>query len=189
MRKERLQMISDGVIAIILTLMVLEIKVPYPFTMQSFAPVAEHIAIYALSFVVVAIMWLNHHHIFKGIETVSIRVIWLNFLLLFCMSIIPLPTKALGENFYQHSAHLFYGIVITVTAIFYSSLQMEVNKNAEHLTDTEKKKINRLNWISVSTYSLSIPFSFISVYLSTAIFVLIPIVYFIPSRILIAKQD
>lgn len=189
MKKERLQMLSDGVIAIILTLMVLEIKIPYPFTRASFGPVAQHIAIYALSFVVVAIMWLNHHHIFVPIEKVSIRITWLNFILLFMMSIIPLPTKALGENFFSKDAHLFYGIVITTTAFFYSTLQSEVNKCSEQLNKEERKKINRLNWTSTLIYGLSIPLSFISIYLSTFIFLLIPAIFFIPTHILRNKSE
>lgn len=182
-------MLSDGVIAIVLTLMVLEIKIPYPFTSASFAPVLQHIAIYALSFVVIAIYWLNLHHIFIPVEQVSIRITWLNFVLLFIMSLIPLPTKALGENFFSKDAHLFYGIVLTATAVFYSTLQSEVNKYTELLTDDERQKINRLNWTSTFAYSLSIPLSFVSIYLSTFLFILLPAIFFIPTRILRNKSE
>jgi len=189
MKKERLQMISDGVLAIILTLMVLEIKVPYPFTTTSFAPVLQHIAIYALSFVVIAIYWLNHHHIFIPVEHVSIRITWLNFMFLFMMSLIPLPTKALGENFFSKDAHLFYGVVLTLTAVFYSTLQNVVNKYTALLSDDERRKINRLNWISTFVYGLSIPLSFVNIYLSTFLFILLPAIFFIPTRILRNKSE
>ncbi|MBS1689089.1 MAG: DUF1211 domain-containing protein [Bacteroidetes bacterium] len=189
MKKERLQMLSDGVLAIIITLMVLEIKVPYPFTSASFVPVLQHIAIYALSFVVIAIYWLNYHHIFVPVEHVSIRITWINFMLLFMMSLIPLPTKALGENFFSKDAHLFYGIVLTLTAVFYSTLQSEVNKYTELLSDDERHKINKLNWTSTFVYGLSIPFSFVSIYLSTFLFILLPAIFFIPTRILRNKSE
>lgn len=190
MTRERIQMISDGIIAIIITIMMLDIKVPGAgdFNRGSFAPILQQVLIYALSFLVIAIMWLNHHHIFVGVEKVNIRITWLNFLLLFAMSLIPLPTKVLGENFHSKDAHLFYGIVITMSAICYSILQQEVNKHTTILNATEISKINRLNWTSTATYSLSIPLSQINIYLSTFIFVLLPIIYFVPSKILTNKS-
>ena len=171
-------MFSDGVIAIIITLMIIEIKVP-ALDANHIINFIRHIGVYAMSFTVLAIMWLNHHQMFRSIEKINIRIIWLNFLLFF-MSLIPLPTQALGANFYAKESHLFYGIILTATAISYSWLQTVINKNSEYMPAANIKAINRLNWLSSAVYALSIPLSFISIYLSLFIFVLIPIIFFIP---------
>lgn len=181
MNKARLEMFSDGVIAIIITLMVLEIKLP-EFSVETMQDVVRHIGIYALSFIVIAIYWLNHNAMFDQLHKVNAKIIWLNFLLLFLMSLIPLPTEALGANFYSHESHIFYGLIMTLTAAVYSTLQMVVNHDLTHIPEKNRKEVNRLNWICTLLYAISIPLSYISIYIPTAIFIIIPLVYFIPSK-------
>lgn len=181
MNKARLEMFSDGVIAIIITLMVLEIKLP-EFSVETMHEVVQHIGVYALSFIVIAIYWLNHNAMFDQLHKVNAKIIWLNFLLLFLMSLIPLPTEALGANFYSHESHVFYGVIMTLTAGAYSLLQMAVNQNLTHIAKKNRHEVNILNWISTSLYAASIPLNLVSIYIPTAIFVIIPLVYFIPSK-------
>ena len=123
MTKERLETLSDGVIVIIMTIMVFEIKLPdfhTPPTFSDFLPTLQHIGIYAMSFLVLAVMWINHHQIFKETTQLKPSVVWLNFLLLFFMSLIPLPTKALGEEPFNIHNHVFYGLILTCNSICYS---------------------------------------------------------------------
>jgi len=181
MNKGRIETFTDGVIAIIITLMVLSIKLPHLTTTTGMV-LLRHISIYGLSFISIAIIWLNHHNMFMVIEKVDTRTIWANIFLLFFMSLIPLPTKALGEDFFERESHVFFGIILTATSITYSILQTMIISTMAKVSTENKTNTNRLNWFASLLYASSIPLSFISVYLSTFIFILIPIVYFIPTK-------
>ena len=181
MKKERFEMFTDAVIAIIMTLMILEIKLP-DITAANFSILTQQISIYALSFIVIAIAWLNHHIMFLHIEKVTTKIIWINFAMLFSMSIIPLATKPLGEHFFQKESHMFYGAVMTAVVLPYTLLQLNANKMLTKLQGKDKNHINQLNWLSTVVYGLSIPLSLLSIYISTIIFVMLPIIYFIPSK-------
>jgi len=184
MKKERLEIFTDAVIAIVMTLMILEIKLP-DFNEADFWLVTRQIAVYALSFIIIAITWLNHHAMFSPLEKINIKIAWINFILLFTMSLIPLATGPLGEHFFHKESHMVYGAVMASVALPYTLLQINVNKLLPHLGDKEKRRINTRNWVATSLYLLSIPLSLLSIYLSTIIFVIFPIVYFIPSKKLI----
>jgi uncharacterized membrane protein len=122
MGKGRLEAFSDGVIAIIITIMVLEFKRPDAATLAALAPLLPHIAIYALSFVYVGIYWNNHHHQFHAVKTVSGGILWANLHLLFWLSLLPFVTAWMGEN---HAAPLpvaLYGVVLLFNAIAYQIL-------------------------------------------------------------------
>ncbi len=181
MKKEQLATFNDAVIAIVITLMVLEIQLP-ELTSENLLILARHIGIYSLSFVVVAILWLNLRIILMPLETVDNKIIWLDLLLLFFISLIPLPTQALGEHFHQRISHIFYGLVFMLISIVYALLHLQIVKRAHSL----EKKCHSLslgkNWLATFLYALSIPLSFISIYLSTAIFILMPILYFLPAH-------
>lgn len=174
-------MFSDGVIAIIITLMVLEIKLP-AFTSENVHDVIRHVGIYALSFTVIGILWLNHNAMFEHLERVNSKIVWLNFLLLFLMSLIPLPTEALGLDFFSSQSHVFYATVMTLNAAAYSALQMAVNQSLTHIPEKNRRDVNFLNWACTALYAISIPLSLVSIYIPTAIFILIPAIYFIPSK-------
>ena len=174
-------MFSDGVIAIIITLLILEIKLP-ELTTENFWLLARHIAVYALSFIVIAITWLNHHNMFLPGEKVNTKIIWLNFSLLFFMSLIPLATEPLGEHFFQKESHIFYGVVLAGVSLTYTLLQISVYKTLAHVSIKDKKHINNINWAATVFYALAARLSCISVYLSTAIFIMFPVIYFIPSK-------
>jgi len=181
MKKERLEIFTDAVIAIIMTLMILEIKLP-EISIPNLLDLLRQVAIYALSFIVIAITWLNHNAMFLTVDKVGIKITWINFWMLFSMSLIPLATAPLGEHFFEKESHMFYGAVMTAVALPYTLLQLNLNKMATHLEDKVKKTINRQNWWATFIYALSIPLSLVSIYISTIIFVIFPIIYFTPSK-------
>ena len=188
MKKEKLDAFTDAVVAIIITLMVLEIKLP-KVTSGNLWNVVFHIGIYALSFVVIAITWLNYNSFFKYIGTVTTKIIWLNLLFLFLLSLVPLPTQALVEDFTVPESHMFYGVILTAVALSYTLMQHAANPTITHLTPQEIRAINRKNWAATILYALSIPFSLVSIYLSAFIFIFMPIIYFLPSRKLTGENQ
>jgi uncharacterized membrane protein len=171
-------MFSDGVIAIIITLMILEIRLP-SLNWQYAEIFAEQLAVYALSFITIAITWLNHNKMFLVAEKITNQIIWANFLLLFFMSLMPLGTQNLGENFYNPKSHMLYGAILAGVSFAYTLLQLKINKSGIHIRD--KKNINRMNWLTTLLYGLSIPLSMLSIYLSTLIFLIFPVIYFLNS--------
>ena len=177
MRKERLDAITDAVLAIIVTLLVLEIRIP-ELTMQNTSKILQQIFVYAGSFVTIAILWLSHHHIFVHTERISISVVWINFFLLFSTSLIPLATAPLSEHFHERPSHIFYGLVVGLVSFLYSLLQ---DQNSRKSKIKLKASIHWVNWLACTLYFTSIPLSYFSIYISTAIFVFCPLMYFMLS--------
>src|SRR5262245_25055899 len=112
MGKGRLEAFSDGVLAIIITIMVLELKVPHGITLRDLAPLWPVILSYALSFVNIGIYWNNHHHMFHAAEKVSGRILWTNLHLLFWLSLVPFTTGWMGENHFAPLPTALYGVVL-----------------------------------------------------------------------------
>ena len=137
MKSERIETFTDGVVAIIITLMVLEMKLP-ELRPENATLIIRHIGVYALSFISIAIIWLNHHNMFSVIEKVDTKTIWTNLFLLFFMSLIPLPTKSLGEHFLERESYVFFGSVMTATSITYSVLQMLISKTLSDVSPENK---------------------------------------------------
>lgn len=119
MNKNRLEAFSDGVFAIILTIMVLELKVPHAGDASSFQHLGNQLASYVLSFVYVAIWWVNHHHTFHAIQRVDGKVLWMNVLLLFFLSLFPFCTAWIGESHFEGLPVLVYGVVLIGAALSY----------------------------------------------------------------------
>jgi uncharacterized membrane protein len=181
MKKERFDTITDAVLAIIITLMVLEIKLP-ALTAENMRNFLLQIGIYAISFTSIAILWLNHHNMFIGTEKVDPTTIWINFGLLFATSLIPLATRILDESFYDNKSHIFYGSILGITTLLYTLLEERATK---HSKEGLRQKTRKMNWSSTIAYLLTIPLSFISIYLSAAIFLLIPVLYFfLPGKLI-----
>jgi len=176
MKREKLDAFTDAVVAIIITLMVLDIKLPQ-ITAENLWVVLYHIGVYALSFVVIAITWLNYNTFFKYIEHITTKTIWLNLLFLFFLSLVPLPTEALGNNFFVKQSHMFYGAILTAVSLVYTLMQYAANPYISHLSKTELSYLNKKNWFATILYGLSVPLSLISIYLSTAIFILLPVLF------------
>ena len=184
MKANRLEAFSDGVIAIIVTIMVLELKAPHEPTVAALLEVAPIFLFYILSFVVVAAMWVNHHYLIHQVKTISPKLLWVNNVLLFCMSLIPFVTAYMGENHDVPLAVAAYGVVLTVTSLAYTWLHSVVAQQNQSDPELAKHHQDNVRQASISTalYALSVPLAFVSVYGSFAIFVLIPVIYFLPRK-------
>ena len=119
MNKGRLEAFSDGVFAIIITIMVLELRVPEGGTFEDLKPLIPKFISYILSFTYVAIYWNNHHHMFQLVKHVNGKVLWRNMFLLFCLSLVPFVTAWMGENHFSASPTALYGIVLAMAGIAY----------------------------------------------------------------------
>lgn len=188
MPKNRIEAFSDGVIAIIITIMVLELRLPEMkdnFTdsdvWNAIMTLIPKLLSYLLSFVVVAILWINHHALFDKIPHINSALVWYNAFLLFVMSLIPLPTAFLAENPKLEQATIFYGFILFLNAFAFSLLRRYVEVKAKMLP--VNTLIQKSNWLSTSLYLLSIPLALVSVYLSYLIFVGIPLWYFLPDKL------
>jgi uncharacterized membrane protein len=186
----RIETFVDGVVAILITIMVLELKLPGEVfsrgradaVLTEFGP---KLAVYALSFLVIAIMLLNHHMLMRPVTRATNALYWWNANLLFWMSLIPLSTAALGDAPREPLAVAFYGAVLTATSISFTFL----HRCAACLADTDgslndiHRAIIKKDGFFTTVYAASVPLAFASVYASMAIFVIIPAVYFFPEFI------
>lgn len=128
MGKGRLEAFSDGVFAIIITIMVLELHAPEGASFAALKPVLPKFISYVLSFVYVAIYWNNHHHMFQAVKRVNGRVLWSNILLLFCLSLVPFATAWMGENHFSSTPVALYGVILLMSALAYPILQQSLIK-------------------------------------------------------------
>ena len=184
MKTSRLEAFSDGVIAVIITIMVLELKVPHVATPQALLADAPSFLVYGLSFAVVAIMWVNHHHFLAKARYADPALLWSNNNLLFWMSLIPFVTAFLGENCHQPFAVAVYGAVMALTCAAFLILQIVLTRQ-NHDDEARQIEFRRLNWKSTATvlcYAASVPLAYVSVNVSFAIFVFFPLIYFWPER-------
>ena len=184
MSRGRLEAFSDGVIAIIVTIMVLELKVPHDTTLAALRELLPRFLSYTLSFLVVAIMWVNHHHMMHTVKRVDAALLWCNNLLLFWMSLIPFVTGYMGEN---HAAPLpvaLYGGVLTLAATSFTLLRFVLidHEASDPELRAHHEAVLRKNLFSTALYASSVPIAFVSVNLSFAVFLLIPVLYFLPER-------
>lgn len=180
MNKNRIEAFSDGVVAIIITVMVFDLEIPEMAAGFSDAKVwsalrglLPKLAAYTLSYVILAIMWINHHAMFDKIPHSTPALVWYNALLLFAMSLIPLPTTFLASQPLLPQAVMFYGAVMSFNSISFLLLRRYVELKAGMVQYNQI--VHRSNFISVMLYLLSMPLAFVSVYLSFAIFIAIPV--------------
>jgi uncharacterized membrane protein len=184
MTTNRLEAFSDGVIAIIVTIMVLELRAPSQPTWPALLKVAPVFLSYGLSFLVAAIMWVNHHHLIHAVREVTARLLWSNLNLLFWMSLIPFVTDFLGKNYRQPMAVVLYGLDLALCGSSFYLLRKELvrqdqaNPNLVEYHATMQRK----NAFSAALYFLSVPLAYVSVFASFFIFVLIPAMYFLPEK-------
>jgi uncharacterized membrane protein len=180
----RLEAFSDGVIAIIVTIMVLELRAPSQPTLAALWKVAPVFLSYGLSFLVVAIMWVNHHHLIHAVHQVTARLLWSNLYLLFWMSLVPFVTDYLGKNYHQPLAVALYGMDLALCASAFYLLRIILIRQ-DHLDSGLSEyhtSIQRKNTFSGALYLLSVPLAYVSIYASFFIFALIPAMYFLPER-------
>jgi uncharacterized membrane protein len=183
MEKGRLEAFSDGVIAIIITIMVLEIKVPHGAELAALSPLIPVFLSYILSFLYVGIYWNNHHHLFQAVQYVNGRVLWANMHLLFWLSLFPFATGWMGENHFAPIPVSLYGIVLLAAASAYFILTRTLL--AHHGKDsTLAIAVGRdfKGKVSLAIYGLAIPLSFVYPLAACGLYVLVSIIWLIPDR-------
>ena len=183
MGKERLAAFSDGVIAIIITIMVLELKVPHGSTWSVLMTVVPSFLSYILSFIYLAIYWNNHHHLLHTVARVDGVILWANSHLLFWLSLIPAATAWMGENFLASTPTAVYGIILLMPAIAYYLLQKAIiRKHGTHsvLANALGKDIK--GKISPIFYIAGIALAFVNPWLAIAIYVLVAVIWLVPDR-------
>ncbi|UNY98038.1 TMEM175 family protein [Zhouia spongiae] len=183
MKSGRLEAFSDGVLAIVITIMVLEMKAPEDTSFEGLLTVLPTFTSYLLSFIYLGIYWNNHHHLMQATEKVNGAILWANLHLLFWLSLIPFATSWLGEN---HTASLpvaLYGFILLMSAIAYRILEIALIKHhgKQHLL---QKAINKgkKEIISTLSYVISIPLAFLNSWLSLACIVFVAILWIVPER-------
>ena len=183
MGKERLAAFSDGVIAIIITIMVLELKVPHGSTWSVLMTVVPSFLSYILSFIYLAIYWNNHHHLLHTVARVDGLILWANSHLLFWLSLIPAATAWMGENFLASTPTAVYGIILLMPAIAYYLLQKAIiRKHGTHsvLANALGKDIK--GKISPIFYIAGIALAFVNPWLAIAIYILVAVIWLVPDR-------
>jgi uncharacterized membrane protein len=174
---------SVGVLAIIITIMVLEMSAPEEPTLEALRPLIPTFLSYTLSFVFVAIYWNNHHHLLQAVERVDGRVLWANVHLLFWLSLVPFVTAWMGENDFAEWPMALYGIVLVMAGIAYFILVRALI--AVHGLDSKLGQAVQEDFkgkISVVIYVIAIPLAFVSTWISGGLYVLVAIIWLVPDR-------
>ncbi len=184
MTKTRLEAFSDGVIAILITIMVLELKIPHEATMAALTRLIPVFISYLLSFIYIGIYWGNHHHLLHMVRQVTPRIIWANMSLLFFLSLIPFSTGWMGENHFEGLTIAVYAINLLLCAIGFYILQSSIMPHLEHsphLRDALYKQ-EKKGYLSLASYTISIPCAFYFPVISCLIIVFTAIIWVIPDK-------
>jgi uncharacterized membrane protein len=183
MGKGRLEAFSDGVLAVAITIMVLELKVPHDAGIDALLAVWPVFFSYVLSFVYIGIYWNNHHHMLHATHHVSGGVLWANLHLLFWLSLIPFTTGWMGENHFAALPAALYGGVLLMAAIAYWLLQQcIVAVNGKQSTLAQAIGHDWKGKLSPVCYLAAIPLAFVSPWISNALYVLVALIWLIPDR-------
>ncbi len=181
MNKGRLEAFSDGVLAIIITIMVLEMKVPHDPSFEGLIPLLPVFISYLISFIYLGIYWNNHHHLLHSIKKVSGKVLWANLHLLFWLSLIPFATGWMGENHFAPAPLALYGFVLLMAAIAYWILAHAlINYHGKESLLAKALGNDLKGKISIVIYIIAIPASFFNQWISAALFVLVALIWLIP---------
>lgn len=187
----RTEAFSDGVIAIIVTIMVLQLTNPSQPTFAALLKQAPIFLSYALSFLVVAIMWVNHHHLIHAVREVTARFLWSNLNLLFWMSLIPFVTDFLGRNPRAPFPVSLYGLDLSLCGAAFWLLRFEITRQHRHDPEMSEyhSRIQLKNLFSAILYLSAAALAHVSIYISYAIYVLIPATYFLPEKKLAVDSE
>ena len=181
MTKTRLEAFSDGVIAILITILVLELKIPHAADWEALRPLAPVFLTYVVSFIFLGIYWNNHHHLFHTVDGVNGRILWANQHLLFWLSLIPFVTGWMGENHFAPLPTAVYGFVLLMAAVAFTILQNILvaaqgpgSRLAEALGGDTKGKV------SLALYLSAIPLAFVNEWISDALYVVVALIWLVP---------
>jgi uncharacterized membrane protein len=183
MSKGRIEAFSDGVIAILITIMVLELKVPQGADLAALIPLIPVFLSYVLSFIFLGIYWNNHHHLFQAVQHVNGRVLWTNLHLLFWLSLIPFVTGWMGENAFATWPVVLYGVILLLAGCAYFLLvRALLALHGKESTLSIAVGADFKGKISVVIYAAAIPLALIASGLSCLLYVLVAVIWFIPDR-------
>ena len=182
MGKGRLEAFSDGVIAIIITIMVLELKVPHGAELENLKELGPVFLSYVLSFTYVGIYWNNHHHFFHVVKKVNGSILWANMFLLFWLSLMPFTTGWMGENHFATWPVVIYGLNLLMCAIAYTFMSIAVVRSPGNEEVGKAMGSDKKGKLSLAFYILGIPLAFFYPWASGLLFVLVAMMWFIPDR-------
>lgn len=183
MSPARLNALTDGVVAIVLTIMVLELKIPAEPTLSAVLAVLPLLAAYLLAFVNVAIYWNNHHHMMQSARRVTGGVLWANHALLFCLTLFPLMIRWIDDAGITAWPVASFGLVLVVSSLAYQQLELALIR-----ADGDESRVKRAlgagskEWISFACYVVSVPLAFVSPFISVAIIVGVSLLWLVPDR-------
>jgi uncharacterized membrane protein len=183
MSKTRLEAFSDGVIAILITIMILELKIPEGTDLHALRPLVPIFLIYVLSFVNLGIYWNNHHHMLHATERVNGAVLWANLHLLFWLSLTPFVTGWMGENHFAPLPTAVYGVVLVCSAIAYVILQntiIRLEGPRSKLAEAVKRDVK--GKLSLAIYAVAIPLAFVNQWIADALYVAVALIWLVPDR-------
>lgn len=183
MGKARVEAFSDGVIAVIITIMVLELHVPHGDTLAALAPLLPVFLAYALSFINVGIYWNNHHHMLHACEHVTGAILWANLHVLFWLSLVPFTTAFMAENHFASVPLALYDAVLLMAAVSYTILQQAIIRSqGEHSLLRTAVGADWKGKLSMLAYVLALPLAFWSSLLALGLIVLVALIWFVPDR-------
>jgi uncharacterized membrane protein len=185
MNKNRLEAFSDGVLAIIITIMVLEMKVPETADWQGLSHLLPTLISYVLSFAVIGVYWNNHHHLLHSLKKVSSNIMWANLNLLFWLSLIPFGTKWIGETHFNRFTIIIYSVLVLICGVSYNILQNQIANSLKGDSNELKNIIKKQNLkvlISTVCNLLSIPAAFIDPHISLVFFAISSAIWIVPSK-------
>ncbi len=184
MNKARLEAFSDGVLAILITIMVIELKVPHSTNWEAIKPVLLTLGSYVLSFVFIAIYWGNHHHLLQTAQKINGKIIWANMHLLFWLSLIPFATSWMGENNFDSVPVAVYGALLVLCGIAFTILVVLVQKSRQLPSDLAAifQQTNMKGKISTLLYLSSIPLAFLHPLISCIIFIIVALMWIMPNK-------
>ncbi len=183
MSSNRLEAFSDGVLAIIIMIMVLELKAPEEINFHALTPIFPTFVSYVFSFIYVGIYWNNHHHLFQATQKINGKVLWANLHLLFWLSLIPFTTSWIGENYMAPIPVALYGAVLLMCAIAFFILQAAIIKN--HGPEFPLKKFigrDGKGKISATFYIIGIVLSFVNPWIAIICYIVVAVIWFVPDR-------
>jgi uncharacterized membrane protein len=183
MTKGRVEAFSDGVIAIIITIMVLEFRVPEGADLAAILPLLPEFLTYVLSYVFIGIYWNNHHHLLQAADRINGRILWANLHLLFWLSLVPFVTGWMGHNHLAAVPTAVYGVVMIGAGFAYSVLQSAiVAEHGPHWRLAATLGRNTKGYASLALYAAAITLAFVSSWISAAIYVAVAVMWLVPDR-------
>jgi uncharacterized membrane protein len=183
MGKGRLEAFSDGVIAIIITIMVLELRVPHEPTLEALRPLLPKLISYVMSFIFVGTYWNNHHHLLHAIKHVDGAILWTNLHLLFWLSLVPFVTGWMGENSFAPPAVALYGAVLLMCAIAYTLLTFAlIRRHGRDSALATAIGSDLKGKLSLAAYIMAIPLALVNQWIAFALFIFVLVVWFLPDR-------